>query len=161
MKNVPTLGNRPITAKQRESFLANLAATGNVSRSAQAVGRSRGGFYKLKRTEVEFSEAWDQAMEAAADELEAEARRRAVDGVDEPIVYRGAVAKDADGRTVTVKRYSDVLLMFLLNGARPEKYKQIKEQRHTGPDGGPLQVDVRQVLFTRLFPDEPVPSGKP
>ena len=53
----------------------------------------------------------------AGDILEAEAHRRAVEGVEEPVGwYKG----QAGG---TVRRYSDVLLMFLLKGVLPERYK--------------------------------------
>jgi hypothetical protein len=59
---------------------------------------------------------WDEALEDAADRLEAEAFRRAVRGVDRPVVYRGE-------RVGTVHEFSDALLMFLLKAARPEKYR--------------------------------------
>ena len=40
-------------------------------------------------TDVDFKAAWDEAKEASADLLEREARRRAIDGVEEPVVYQG------------------------------------------------------------------------
>jgi hypothetical protein len=49
--------------------------------------------------------------------LESEARRRAVDGVDEPVFHKGRICG-------TVRKYSDALLMFLLRGNAPEKYKE-------------------------------------
>jgi hypothetical protein len=74
------------------------------------------------------------AKEMAADRLEEEAWRRAVDGVDEPVgFYRGKPS-------AWVKRYSDTLLIFLLKALRPEKYRERYE--HSGPEGGAIPVMV-------------------
>ncbi len=61
----------------------------------------------------------------AADVLEAEAHRRAVEGVEEPVGWYKGVAGG------TVRRYSDVLLMFLTKGALPERYRERVEVRGT------------------------------
>lgn len=85
-------------------FLEQLTATGNVSGSARAVGVSSTAVYALRNKDADFAAAWDQALEDAADTLEAEARRRAVQGVQEPVVYQGQLtpvwARDADGKTL-------------------------------------------------------------
>lgn len=49
--------------------------------------------------------------------LEDEARRRAVDGVDEPVFQGGELVGH-------VRRYSDRLLEFLLRGRRPTVYRE-------------------------------------
>jgi hypothetical protein len=66
-----------------------------------------------------------------ADQLEQEARRRAHDGVRKP-VYQGGK------RVGYIQEYSDTLLIFLLKGLRPEKYRERFE--HSGAGGGPLQL---------------------
>ena len=53
----------------------------------------------------------------AADQLEHEAIRRAVDGVDRPVFFKGR-------QIAMLKEYSDTLLIFMLKGLRPEKYKE-------------------------------------
>ena len=58
-----------------------------------------------------------EAHAVACDTIEAEMRRRAIDGVDKPVFYKGQ-------QCGTVKEYSDMLLAMLANGAMPEKYKQ-------------------------------------
>jgi hypothetical protein len=73
---------------------------------------------------------WDDAIEAGADVLEAEAWRRAVEGVERPIVSGGKVV-------TTVREYSDTLLIFLLKGRRPEKYARFEV---SGANGGPIAV---------------------
>ena len=98
-------------------FLAFLARNGNVTLSAQEAGIARATAYDALQTDKVFSQAWEDAMEQASDVLEREAWRRAAEGVDQPVFYRGEVVGH-------VRKYSDVLLMFLLNGARPDKYRE-------------------------------------
>lgn len=83
-------------------FLLNLADAGLVGESAEAAGINRSTAYRWYSGDVEFAQAWDAALEASADLLEREARRRAVDGVEEPVIYQGQMTPvyeyDADGR---------------------------------------------------------------
>lgn len=81
-----------------------------------------------------YREAFDAAMDTAADRLEEEARRRAVEGVEEPVGwYQG----EPGGY---VRKYSDTLLIFLLKGARPQKYRERVEQ---SSDETPDQIAQR------------------
>ena len=51
------------------------------------------------------------------------ARRRAIDGFEEPVFYQGAVVG-------AVRKYSDRMLELLLKGHAPEKYKD--RVQHSG-----------------------------
>lgn len=105
-------------AKQRASFLAQLRQTGgNVSRSCELASVSRQTAYDWRESDEEFAAQWNEAVEFGTDELEEEARRRAFQGVDEPVFYQG----DECG---TVRKYSDTLLIFLLKGRKPDKYRE-------------------------------------
>ena len=78
----------------------------------------------------------DHAREEAADTLEAEARRRAIEGVEEPVFHKGQ-------RVGTVRKYSDLLLIFLLKGVRPQKFRDNYQRAGTGaPDGTPRLTQV-------------------
>lgn len=85
-------------------FLEALRATGNVAASCRAVDVSSALVYGLKARDADFACDWDNALEDATDTLELEARRRAVQGVDEPVVYQGQLTpvweRDADGELV-------------------------------------------------------------
>jgi hypothetical protein len=85
-------------------FLAALTDSGNASAAARAAGVSSTTAYALRRDDADFAAAWDQALEDATDTLEAEARRRAVQGVQEPVVYQGQLtprwAHDESGQIV-------------------------------------------------------------
>lgn len=63
-------------------FLRELRATGNVGQSAAAAGVSRHHTYHTRARYPRFRDAWDGCLEDATDELEAEARRRAMNGSD-------------------------------------------------------------------------------
>ena len=52
-------------------------------------GSSRTRVYELRKADPAFATAWDEAEEAAVDRLEDEARRRAVEGIPEPLVSAG------------------------------------------------------------------------
>ena len=128
-KNKPTRTRKP---PWRPIFLAQLAATGNVSIAAQKASITRTHTYTTRYKDEDFAAQWDEAMQVAVDALEAEARRRAVEGVDEPVYYKGQLID-------TIKKYSDNLLITLLKAHRPEKFRERFE--HTGADGGPLRID--------------------
>ena len=77
------------TAKAQSRFLQEFSFSGNVLRSAQAAGVGRRTVYDWQQGSA-FKTLYDQALEDALDQLEEEARRRAVDGVLKPVYQRGA-----------------------------------------------------------------------
>jgi hypothetical protein len=117
------------------AFLSALRETGVVRDACEAARVDRTVPYALRKADPVFASAWDEALQDAADLLEREAVRRARVGIREPVIYQGRLQgvyiNDA-GETVsestpgarliplTVTRYSDVLLMFLLKKIRPE-----------------------------------------
>lgn len=106
---------KALTTDTRDDFLKTLAATGNVSLAAEAAGMSRQALYRLRAADDAFAQAWAEALEEAVDALDAEARRRAVEGSCRPVFYRGQVVGE-------MRHYSDTMLMFLLRAHRPEIY---------------------------------------
>jgi hypothetical protein len=102
---------------KKRAFLAAYAETGNVTKAAQAADIDRSTHYGWLKDDKDYAEAFKHADEEAGDTLEAEARRRAVEGIEEPVFHQGMVVG-------TIRKYSDTLLIYLLNGSKPEKYKQ-------------------------------------
>lgn len=112
-----------LTPQKITRFLTVLAETGNVRTAASHATVSTVTLYARRKTHPAFATAWDDALASAMDlVLEPEATRRAVVGVLEPIYYQGA-------KVGTVRKYSDRLLIFLLKGGKPEKYKEVREDR--------------------------------
>jgi hypothetical protein len=110
-----------LTQARRERFLKSLADTGNVTAAVAVVGTSRTRVYELRKTDPTFAAAWEEAEEIAADALEAEARRRAVEGTQEPLVSAGRIVRDDNGQPIAIRRYSDNLLLALLKAHRPPR----------------------------------------
>jgi hypothetical protein len=114
---VPKKGERePRPTLKQAAFLAAYAELGIITAACKIAGCSPASVPPWK-WEPEFSVSFAAAHEQAIDKLEMEARRRAVEGTDEPVFYKGEKCGD-------VRKYSDNLLMFILKGARPEKYAE-------------------------------------
>lgn len=122
-----------LTPEKLTAFCAALAETCNVGRACNAVGISRFTAYKWRKADADFAEGWDEAMKAGLLALEDEAHRRAFEGVDEPVFYKG----DECG---TVRKYSDTLTIFLLKAHDPDKYRESSRMELTGANGGPVQI---------------------
>lgn len=83
----------------QKAFLAALENTGSVTAACKAAGITSPTAYRNKCSDPVFAKQWEEALEKSADELEDEARRRAKAG-------------------------SDILLMFLLKGLRPQRWRE-------------------------------------
>ncbi len=131
---------------ERLAFLTAFSETGNVRLACEVAKVGRSSHYRWLQEDPEYREAFDLAKECAADLIEAEAYRRAVTGWDEPAGwYKGKPGG-------MVRKYSDVLLIFLLKGLRPEKYRERTELR-----GAFANLDVSQLpddLVARLAQGE-------
>lgn len=85
-------------------FLDALRTTGNVAESCRRAGVGSHTAYQRRQNDADFANDWDNALEDSIDTLEAEARRRALEGINEPVVYQGQLTpiweRDADGQIV-------------------------------------------------------------
>ena len=132
-----------LTARQK-AFLAAYAKCGNITTAAELVPIARKTHYAWMEN-PEYAEAFGLATEEAAQRLEAEARRRAEEGVEEPVFYKGK-------KCGVVTKYSDTLLIFLLKGAMPDKYKERTSTELTGAGGKDLRVEF-------VSPEKPGEAG--
>jgi hypothetical protein len=125
-------GRTERTPEKGEKFLRKLRSTGgNVSRACKAEGLTRSAAYAWRAVDEVFRAAWDEAVEAGLDDLEQEARRRAFKGTLKPVYYKGCEVGQ-------IREYSDTLMIFLLKGGRPQKFRERVE--HMGRDGGPIET---------------------
>jgi len=132
---------------RQDAFLAEYELCATITHAAKATLISRRRHYKWLDNDPAYAAAFEEAKIAARDALVAEGMRRAT-GFDEPVIYQGKVSLDKDGKPLTIRKYSDVLLMFLLKGADPETYRERYEV--TGGGGSPLipYVDKRLSKLT-------------
>ena len=117
-------------------FCDALAQGSSVSAACSAARIGRRTAYDWRHEDGAFAAAWDEAVEAGTDYLEDEAKRRAAQGVDEPVFYQGE-------QCGAVRKYSDTLLIFMLKARRPEKYRERANVELTGQGGGPVELDDR------------------
>lgn len=122
----------------KPAFLKLLSEGLTISHAAKAAGVTRQGVLKARGTDPEFLAAFEDAMLASVEALEAEARRRAYAGVMKVIVQKGEVVMvpvDSKGNVVPkespdfvgmvplIERiYSDRLTEILLKGRNPEVF---------------------------------------
>lgn len=151
-------------------FLTHIRTHGLEASAAEAAGVSLRAVKKYMREDADFADAVEEAIERAIDRDEAEARRRAVEGVEEPVIYQGhptylyedvldedgnlvhnesgipqrrpVLNEDGTHKILTVKKYSDALLALRLKGRRRRIYGDKTEI--SGPNGGPIEVQVKQ-----------------
>jgi hypothetical protein len=103
-----------LTQARQECFLKALAETGSVINAVRVAGTSRTRIYELRKADPAFASAWDDAEAIPYDPLQDEARRRALEGVPQPLVSAGKLVRGDDGQPITIQRYSDGLLLALL-----------------------------------------------
>jgi len=109
--------------KEQRKFLAAYSQNGNVTRAAENAGVGRNTVYGWRK-DPEFEVAFGNAGEEAADLLEEEAWRRARDGLRKMKFNGKEPIMDPDtGKPYLEHEYSDTLLIFLLKGLRPQKYR--------------------------------------
>jgi hypothetical protein len=125
-KNTLTAAER---REARRVFLDAFRKTGNITTAARLARVARSTIYNWQEHDEGFSCAFKQAGVEATENLEAEAWRRAVKGVEHvrPILYGGKVVAEH-----VTREYSDTLLIFLLKGRAPEKYRDNMTVRHYG-----------------------------
>ena len=136
-----------------DRFLETLSRTGNPSAACQASHLTRRFINRMRENDPVFARDYNEAMEEAADLLEAEAWRRALEGVPQLLVKAGQPVLNADGTAITVRRYSDPLLVMLLRGCKPDKF-----QRRIGAATATLDPGA---IIKEIAADDDPPYGGP
>jgi hypothetical protein len=148
-----------LTSTRPKRFLEALSETGNVTAAIQIAGTSRTRVYELRKEDSSFASAWEEAEEIAVDGLEAEARRRAIEGVQEPLVSAGKLVRDDDGEPIAIRRYSDNLLLALLRAHRPPRRErsvrfQLPALRSAADAAGAMAAITAGVAAGDITPSE-------
>src|SRR5262249_33563093 len=125
----------PAVTSKIGHVLAMLANGATFGAAAAAVGAHRRTVMKWRDNDEEFAQRWSDAVEEGIDRLEAEAIRRARDGVKRPVFYMGNIVG-------YIQEYSDTLLKFLLEAKRPTVYRA-RNINVMAPDGGDGVLEVR------------------
>lgn len=102
--------------RRKTVFLAALVDTVNVTLACRRAGIPRRTAYDWREADEGFARKWDEAVDEGVDLLEAELHKRAFEGVERPVYYKGE-------QVGTWRFYSDALAMFLLKAHRPARYR--------------------------------------
>lgn len=92
---------------KKERFLTAYRKLGGMVTAAEAVDVSPNTIWEWRQDDEEFASRFNALREKDTEQLEKEARRRAL-------------------------KKSDLLMMFLLKGRRPETYRDNSKVEHTG-----------------------------
>jgi len=110
------MSTHEIARGKKEAFLAAFAETATITAAAAVVGIDRRTHYDWLKADPEYTERFRAAEQAVADSLEAEAIRRAREGVEKGVWHQGELVGHE-------RQFSDTLLIFLLKGHKPDKFK--------------------------------------
>ncbi len=111
--------------KRKTTMLAAYVKHGTVFHASKAANVPRRTHYDWLKADPVYADAFKDAADAVADRLEKEAMRRASQGWLEPVYHRGQVVGH-------VRKFSDLLLIFMLKALRPEKYRERFDHQHAG-----------------------------
>ena len=119
------------TAQLKENFLKYYDELWTVGRAAKEAKVSRRTVYEWRDKDEQFLKDYEDVQASIIEQIEAEAYRRACQGVDEPIYYLGQ-------KVDVVKKYSDRLLTVMLGALAPDKYRERRDVTHSGK----IELDV-------------------
>jgi hypothetical protein len=117
-------------------FLHHFREHGIIRHAAKAAGVTNSLIMVRRQKSPEFRQAFLEAKDEAADNLEAAILKRAREGVKKTKeVYERQKNKDGREELVLIKReesteYSDTLAIFIMKGLRPEVYRDAVDHNH-------------------------------
>lgn len=128
-------------------FLDALSAGATIGEAATEAGVDRTTVYHWKERDAEFAKAWDDSLEEGTERLEREALRRAMVGIEEPVIYQGQLTPvwetnpDGTPRLVEVEEIGD--------SGVPVKVRKPVQARN--PDGSPKYLTVNRPSDTLMI----------
>ena len=119
----------------QEIFLQVLARGSTIESAAQAAGIHRATAFRHRKTDKQFAELWDHAVESGTDVLEEIALKRAAE-------------------------HSDMLLLALLKARRPERFMDRQRLEHVRVDFSGAQEELERMALKILDEDEEAQERK-
>jgi hypothetical protein len=125
--------------RSKRAFLHAFAETLSITEASRRVGYHFSSHFYWMKADPTYAKCFETVKAIAIQSLEDEAVRRAKDGYLAPVVSAGKI--------VTFERkYSDQLMMKLLQRFNPEAYKDRSSRELTGTEGGPVDVNLQSDL---------------
>jgi hypothetical protein len=118
---------------RQKRFLDAYRKVGTIIHAAEQSAIAARTHYTWLDKDQGYVEKFEEAHKEAIERLVAEARRRALEGVQRKKFHNGAPVLDPEtGEQYMEREYSDTLLIFLLKGAMPETYRDRQDVQVTG-----------------------------
>lgn len=127
-------------------YLDEWRRTGSPAAAREFIKRDRRTVQMWRARNPVFNAQCESCAEAVVADFEVEAKRRAVEGVERPMVSGGKVV-------AKVREYSDSLLSLLLRANAPEKYRPRIDPAVSVHASGPIRVTFK-------IGDKALESGK-
>ncbi len=113
-----------VQVRRQAAVLAALARQPNISAAGRAAGVNEATVRAWRDRDVAgFRARYEAAIEAGINALEAEAMRRAQDGVPRYVVSHGRIVLGPDGKPLIQLEYSDALMLAMLRAHKPGTYR--------------------------------------
>lgn len=153
MNRAPTT-YEPLTPQRKQAFIDAVRrhgvlalAASEASQHTEHRGSKVSTFASEMRRDPAFDLAVREARALAFADIEREIRRRALEGIERPIVQGGHVVKGDDGKPLTERVFSDRLLeMYARSRLRGFEHKQTIEVSHQDQGGG-VTITVEDLAF--------------
>lgn len=126
-----------ISSEQIETFLASLADTCNVVRSAKAAGFTANWAYRKRKFDAAFRNSWAAAVREGYSRLELVLLERAMKGTPK-------LVRTARGSDRVMREYSTALAVALLR-----RHSELADSASEEPDMDEL-AEVRERIFEKL-----------
>lgn len=142
----PKYGDREWSRPWMGAFLEALSVMPVVAQACRAARVSKTTAYDYRMKDEAFAESWAEAFDLAVDLLHQNTHRWGTVGLE---VTETRQEFDANGRMVKEVRTQRTdrnpqIAMMLLKGHRPE-FRESSKVEHTGPGGGPVQLEVNRM----------------
>lgn len=124
-------------AGKKKQFLIAFRLHGTMGKACQEAHTTREKVKEWMQEDAEFAKGYEDALESFVDCAEEELFKRGVQGVKEPVFYKGV-------RVDYIVKKSDTCLIFYLKGRRNAVFGD--KTALTGADGGPLQMQLVERL---------------
>lgn len=161
---VTNLARREALESRRRNWKANVlkayAECGNVTKACKRAGVDPGLFYKARREDLEFAEAFEIAHRAATDKALEAVWQMGVEGEREPVVWQGEIV-------AYVRRRNFQATKFLLESMAPQQYSAKERVARIGMMSAQELQKKREEMIEKVgdrlaqFPRPVLPASTP
>jgi hypothetical protein len=131
-------GHTGLTVRQKLFIAAYVRLGGNVTGAARVTKIRRNTHYLWMESKEEYKQAIEDSANLVIDLMEAEADRRGIEGIDDPIFGK-------DGVIGHKRKFSDTLLLARLKAVAPEKYSTRSNVVHSGTVDHSIHIDAAEL----------------